>query len=314
MRPHPAGSLAQFACFGGILESDRALPGLPPAARGGPSPSWRLRTVDRDALATRADARVLGTVRVADGPTITLATTAEGAHLLDVSDTGRYRVGDADVAHAPSSDADPRAIALDVVGHVLPLLLHRAGAWPLHASAVATDAGALVLVGARGAGKSTLAAACTGLGAALVADDTAVLDAGTPARIRPAGLPLRVRPDVADALGLAGEDDGWGKRRLAVTHASGASLPVAAVLLVQPIASGRATIEHVAPRAAIATLAASSKLAALLGRDHAPTALLAAARLVETVPVRRLVVPRDLAALPAIARALLATGGRAVAA
>lgn len=314
MRPHPAGSIARYACFGGILDSDRALPGLPPAPGGSPSSSWRLRTVDDAQFDALPIAAALGTVRVTDGPTLALATTADGAHLLTVDDTGRYLVHDTEVAHAPAAEADPRAVALDVVGHVLPLLLHRAGAWPLHASAVASDAGALVLVGARGAGKSTLAAACTAQGAALVADDTAVIDAGALPRIRPAGLPLRVRPDVADALGLDGDDDGWGKRRVAVAHASAASLPVAAVLLVQPAGGGTASIEHVAPRAAIATLAASSKLAALLGRDHAPSALLAAARVVETVPVRRLVVPRDLAALPAIARALLATGGRAVAA
>lgn len=314
MRPHPAGSNARYACFGGILESDRVLPGLRPASDAAGPASWRFRTVARGADAPADQARALGTVRVADGPTISLRAYADGVHRLDVSDTGLYLVRDADVAHAPTPDADARAIALDVVGHVLPLLLHRAGAWPLHASAVATDAGALVLVGARGAGKSTLAAACTAAGAPLVADDTAVIESGPPTRIRAAGLPLRVRPDVADALGVAGEDDGWGKRRLDVVQSSDGDLPVAAVLLVQPSAAGEALIEPMVPRAAIATLAASSKLAALLGPEYAPDALLAAARLVESVPVRRLVIPRDLAALPRVARALLASAGRAVAA
>ncbi|MCU0627395.1 MAG: hypothetical protein MUF21_13060 [Gemmatimonadaceae bacterium] len=317
-RPHPAESIHAFAAFGGILAADRDLPGLPLATAGSPS-SWVLRT--RDLVAPHAPASaspVLGRVAVADGITLTLQRDGD-AHLLTVSDTGRYRIDDRTIDHQRPEGADPSAVALDVIGHVLPLLLHRTGAWVLHASAITTPAGAIALVGPRGAGKSTLAAACTALGAQLVADDATVITMrDRRPLLLPAGLPLRVRPDVADALATdaapATADDGWGKRRLAVTLAPAQPIPLAAIAFVHPITGGDAQRHDLAPRQAVPHLAAAGKLAALLGAEDAVAALDRAATLAAAVPLRRLDIPRDLARLRAVARWLLDGAGAPVAA
>ncbi len=306
-RPHPAESLrARHALFGGILAADAALPGLPPVTVGGPSVTWTLVTrADRpDAGDTTAP---VGRLAIPGGPVLTLARAGD-ADLLEVSDTGCYLVRDGRIEHTPLPDADPRAVALDLVGQVLPLALERDGAWVLHASAIALPQGALVLVGPRGAGKSTLAAACARAGAPLVADDAVatVVREGRPHAL-PAGLPLRLRPDAAAALGAddAVPDDGWGKRRVAVPLAT-APLPIAAIAFVTPVRDGALARRPLPSPLAIAHLAAAGKLATLRGAAGQTAALDLAIALAAAVPVERRDVPRDVRALGATARALLA--------
>jgi hypothetical protein len=67
--------------------------------------------------------------------------------------------------------ADDQLIGLLLVGQVAVFLLHTFGVPTLHASAVATAAGAMAFVGPPGRGKSTLAAAFLERGAALLSDD-----------------------------------------------------------------------------------------------------------------------------------------------
>ena len=63
-----------------------------------------------------------------------------------------------------------------LAGPVLGGLLRRRGTTSLHGCAIAIGDGAIVVVGARGAGKSTLAAALAQRGHAVLADDVAALD------------------------------------------------------------------------------------------------------------------------------------------
>ena len=78
----------------------------------------------------------------------------------------------------------------------------------MHASAVAVDGRALLIIGAPGAGKTTLAMEMIALGARLIADDrVAIADGG------PGGLLLDAPPGLA---GLA-EIRGFGLIRLAAT-------------------------------------------------------------------------------------------------
>ena len=65
-----------------------------------------------------------------------------------------------------------------LTGPILGFALRRRGALALHASAVATDSGALLLVGPHGAGKSTTAAAFTARGCPLITDDVMHLRRG----------------------------------------------------------------------------------------------------------------------------------------
>ena len=82
-----------------------------------------------------------------------------------------------DVTFDAHPDADAREVEKLRRGAVRLLLAHLGGAIPLHASAVAIEGRAIVLVGGSGLGKSTLAAAlCDHSGASLLGDDAVVIE------------------------------------------------------------------------------------------------------------------------------------------
>jgi hypothetical protein len=90
-----------------------------------------------------------------------------------------------------------------VCGIGLGLALHQRGVFALHASAVAIDGRAMVFVGPKGAGKSTLAAALSARGHTLLSDDVVALDLpddGAP-QLRPGPTNLNLWPDSAAATG-----------------------------------------------------------------------------------------------------------------
>ncbi len=97
--------------------------------------------------------------------------------------------------------ASPRTVRHLFVDQALPLLLAERGEVVLHGSAVDLD-GAVVLLGATGAGKSTIAAAFGRAGRPILADDAAHV--GRDARglfVWPAYAGVRVWPDALRALG-----------------------------------------------------------------------------------------------------------------
>ncbi|MFN0070214.1 MAG: hypothetical protein ACKVVP_01830 [Chloroflexota bacterium] len=71
----------------------------------------------------------------------------------------------------PEPDVDGRVIGLFVLGQVLTFILCKLGFPTLHASAVDTDRGAVVFLGPKGQGKSTMAAAFVHRRAPLLTDD-----------------------------------------------------------------------------------------------------------------------------------------------
>jgi hypothetical protein len=75
----------------------------------------------------------------------------------------------------PSRELDETTLRLFLLGPVMSVLLSQRGHLVLHASAVAVDDGAILFLGNRGWGKSTMAAALHARGHALVTDDVAVL-------------------------------------------------------------------------------------------------------------------------------------------
>jgi hypothetical protein len=88
-----------------------------------------------------------------------------------------------------------------LLDQVVPLALSQAQAFVLHASAVATDHGGVALVGAAGAGKSTLAAGLGACGCPVVADDALVVERRESGWMAlPAYPGARVWPDAARAL------------------------------------------------------------------------------------------------------------------
>lgn len=297
--------------FGSVLATDRPLPGLPVAPTGdGQFAFWELRTTEScDALIGHSQGAVLtGRQPYANGIEVTLASAESGPEIA-VSDTGRFAFAHDSrvVQHAAPFGVSRDAVALDVIGVVLPYLLHRDGAWCLHASAVQTTRGVIAFIASPGTGKSTLALALAQRGCALVADDVVVVRSvadGT--TVIPSGLPLRLRAETARAAGAAVHDvDAWGKVRVDSTAARDA-LPLCAIYVLSPVAA-TAAVERVprATRAAALALLANGKITELLGADVSGDALHRCVDIAGRIAVYDLAVPRDLGRLQDVTDALL---------
>ena len=153
-----------------------------------------------------------------------------------------------------------------LIGPVLAAVLQQRGITTLHASSVATSAGAVAFLGDRGVGKSSLAGALMKLGYPLLADDVTgvVVDDGEPWAIP--GLPrIRLLGDSlkslgAVALGAGGSD---GKAQVAAERYQAARLPLAACYLLEadagrPLDAAPAAIAPVAAGQAFRWLARHS--------------------------------------------------------
>ena len=299
--------------FGVTLATDRPLPGLPVAQlpRDGQFPCWTVRTNDvaSTGLVPRAGAAAVGQFRYADGTLVAL-TAHDAGHDITVADTGRFMLA-ADgraITHDAPPGVDRAAVALDLIGVVLPFALHRDGAWCLHASAVSTPTGVIVFLASRGTGKSTLATACVKMGCALVADDVVVMrQHAHDVTVTPAGLPLRLRPATARAVGIVSEDEAAGGKVRIEASAATADLPLAAIYLLTPVDAtgeiGRALRDT---RAAALALVAHGKITELLGAGAAGDVLSRCVAMAHVARVYDLAVPRDLARLEDVAHALLA--------
>ncbi len=298
--------------FGEDLATDLPLPGLPVAFDGdGQFPFWELRTEPSRDDATRhsASARLIGRLPYGNDVAVTLAATATGQEIV-FSDTGRFSLDDSarHIAHCAPAGVDRSAVALDLIGVVLPFALHRRGAWCVHASAVLTRDGVVAFIAPRGTGKSTLAAACVQRGCALVADDVVVLRAdGDGIVVTPAGLPLRLRAETARALGAANDDrDEWGKVRMRGAVATG-SLRLAACYVLAAVAPGVPVSRELrGTRAASIAFLANGKITELLGAESTGDALSRCIDLAGRAEVYDLAVPRALDQLDVVTSQVLA--------
>lgn len=164
----------------------------------------------------------------------------DGALLADIVD-GR------EIVYVPGPDWTG-AMPTVFYSTIAALTLAWRGALPLHASAVEVDGAAVLICGATGAGKSTLAAAMVAAGAAFVADDLCVAwphGADGPAHLAPGRPGMRLHRATATWLPtrtLAPDlRDDRGKWLAEPAHCTQAtSLPVAAILLPGLAAGGAA--------------------------------------------------------------------------
>jgi hypothetical protein len=106
--------------------------------------------------------------------------------------------------------AEPGMVRVPLLGTVLAVLLFQRGLLVLRASAVAGDASAVMFLGAKGTGKSTLAAAVCARGGALLADDVVAVDVRDPDApvVLPGPLVPRLWPEADDSLMVAPGVDG----------------------------------------------------------------------------------------------------------
>jgi len=132
----------------------------------------------------------------------------DAALLLEAPGVARYMARAGELVFAPLAAADDATVKLYGAGLPVAAAWVQRGYLALHAAAVATPAGAVVIAGASAAGKSVLAAALAARGCALLADEVTpvALDApGGPAVLPQSDGALLLWPDAVAALGLAPE-------------------------------------------------------------------------------------------------------------
>jgi len=201
-----------------------------------------------------------------------------------------------------------------VLGPVLGFLQRWRGITCLHASAVALGRGAIALVGPTGAGKSTTAAALARAGCPVLADDaTALAETAAGFAVQPAYPRLRLWADAVNLLygrpdalpRLVPNHPSWDKRFLDVSQTGSGGfqtepLPLRALYL---LAGRRAEataprLEAIAPQRALLELIANTYTNYLLDKSRRQQEFASLSRLVQRVPVRRLIPHRDPARLP----------------
>lgn len=110
--------------------------------------------------------------------------------LLDSKFDGAFIVDrDLRTIRVHSESNPPSAVCCDILTRrVLPRLMAARGAVTLHAASVATEGAGLVLLGASGAGKSTISAALAAMpGWSVLGDDLSPIWPGKPATVAPSG-------------------------------------------------------------------------------------------------------------------------------
>ena len=204
VRPGPAAGY-RYRAFGLAILSEFALPELEPdsATVAGVDITVRLRPIERP------------------GPNPRQATVFElgpETQYLAWRSVGRFLIrglSEIDVDPAPGV-GDP-LLRLPLLGTVMALLLHVRGSLVLHASAVAVGNAGVVLLGDKGAGKSTTAAALVRAGHRLLADDVVAIDfADGGVRIKPGFPQLKLDAGIeigADAVTMPPVVAGFDKRQ-----------------------------------------------------------------------------------------------------
>ncbi len=227
---------------------------------------------------------------------------------------GKFRISRAaEIVIDPLPAVEERLLRLPLLGTILAVLLHRRGYLVLHASSVAVDGGALVFIGNKGWGKSTMAATLYGRGHDLISDDVVALKfEGSGAPVVMPGFPqFKLFPEaVVSSLGddyeaLPELAAGYEKRGRPVTDRFAQQpLPLKSVYALG--CGAVSTIKTLEPQAALLTLIANSYSARfgkqLLRGAEASAHLRQCSRLVRQVPVYRLERPKALPLLPAVAQ------------
>jgi hypothetical protein len=232
-----------------------------------------------------------------------------GGETFRFPEAGDFRIGSDRIEACVPAQA--RSLAeLRLLGPVLSYWLEKRGIPTLHASAVATDRGAIAFLSRKEGGKTGLAAAFLQAGCPLLTDDVLpVEEAGGTFLARPGYPQMRMWPDEA-AHFLPGWEElptvhpAISKRRVPVGDGGfgafhGEPLPLACLYLPERVAEGTVEIQDVSPRDAVIELLRHSFSPRLVeAAGLGPRRLDFFARLAMKVPVRRLRYPSGFDRLP----------------
>lgn len=246
-----------------------------------------------------------------DGGTTSCLLAAPQEAWLSWDEVGVFRVRHGtEVVIMPAPGVKPEVLRLFLLGPAMAFLLHQRGRLILHGSAVAVDGQAVVILGASGWGKSTLAAALHARGHDILADDLAVIDpSGRPQALVLPGFPqLKLWPEAATSLHIQPETlvelhpqmEKRGRRLLEGFKAE--PLPLGMIYVLAEHEQAYVKIESLQPQMAFVDLIRHSFLARLLaetgaGQRHFEQCTC----LVNSCPMRRISRRKDLADLPQLA-------------
>jgi hypothetical protein len=296
----------KYSVYGLTVHSNRLVPGLRPSAEeAGPIVTIDFAQVARCAAPLIPPQAVVGCetfwrlssniwlLRYLDetsGAAWEIEATEGGAH-LNVRWTSSYQIDD---------------IPSVLLGPGLAAVLHLRRAFVLHASAVKVGSGAVLIMGAPGAGKSTTAATLVRRGFPLISDDVAVLESTGmshavhigPAYLRiyensavaagwPAGLPRLFHHPIFDEKRYVD---------LADETRDAEPIPVQAIYVLERHMEWRSgkTIQPLRPRQGLQHLLANGYCNRFLDDEGRRECLRRAIALVNSVPIRIINVQSDL--------------------
>jgi hypothetical protein len=209
---------------------------------------------------------------------------------------------------------------LYLLGPVLGFVLRLHGTTCLHATAIAVGDQAIAFLGPAGAGKSTTAAAFAKLGHPVLSDDiVTLLDYGSAFWVQPGYPLLRLWPTSVNILyggpdvlpKLVPDDSSWDKRYLSLAgngyKFQHEALPLAAIYLLDERSSESAApfVETITPSAGIMRLIANTSVNYLLDKTMRGREFELLGRVVDTVPIRRIVPHSDPAYLSKLCHVIL---------
>jgi hypothetical protein len=187
----------RFHAYGLIWESEHPIP-FPPFEAGRTDADVRI-TFDAD----------LGKRAHGDRPVRNFTREGDDWRLEFVSREDHW--GDYHYTAATRTLAVSASLSVDLcwaplVGLAPAILLRDRGETVLHGSALAVGAGAFVIVGDAGRGKSTLSLGMARRGAAVASDDLVAFELGLTPAVRRGYTRIAVLNDALEALGVAPED------------------------------------------------------------------------------------------------------------
>lgn len=295
-----------YRIFGLSVASDQPVPGLAACETSG-LPDVQLRFHGhpsrlQDLEPTGAPLYVSAARDASGVPALIVTRLAGGEYFRLQYRDGTEFVADRQGTRVWASWREPSTLddtATYLLGPVLGFLLRLRGVTCLHASAVAIDGHALVLVGPPSAGKSTTAAAFARRGLPVLADDLVALeDRGTTFQAQPAFPRLRLWPESVTRLygtpdALPRLTPSWEKRGLDLLdqgcHFQREPLPILGIYALDSRSESGVTplVEGMRPSAALLALAANTSANYLLDSALRAREFEVLSRLIAAVPIRR---------------------------